>query len=344
MFLENLKSNPAAEITAICSRTKDRVQELAGKFHIPNMYTDYQELIRHQDLDAIVIATPDDLHYEMTMAALDYDHHILCEKPMAMNVQDAMEMYQKAEPKGIKHMVLFTWRWQPHFRYLKQLVDEGAIGRVTHAHFYFLGDFGLAPEYRWRADGKRSNGAVSDRGAHLIDFARYYVGDIVKVNAHLATHVEIPGRDDKSIVPANDSASVQLQFKNGAQGVLMASSVAHRGDREIEMGVRLYGDNGTLEAEQVFSGPEAGAMLNGVLRGKELFQEIDISQSFYGRLEKDDLFGIYSKLSVGPRLFVDAIHADQPMEPNFYDGLIVQEVIDAAIQSDRTQSWVDIEQ
>ena len=108
------------------------------------------------------------------------------------------------------------------------------------------------------------------------------------------------------------------------------------------MGVRLYGDSGTLEAELVFSGPEAGAVLKGVLRGQDQFTEIEIPQDFYGGLDKDDLFGIYSKQSVGPRLFVDAILADLPVEPNFHDGLKVQEVINAAIESSRIGGWVEL--
>ena len=97
----------------------------------------------------------------------------------------------------VKHMILFTWRWQPHFRYLKQLVDDGYLGRCYHADFRFLGGFGRQSEYSWRYDSHRSNGVVSDLGAHMIDFARWYIGDVAKVSAHLATFVDRPGADGR---------------------------------------------------------------------------------------------------------------------------------------------------
>ena len=122
MHLPNLKSHPRAELAAICGRNRERAEEMARKYEIPRVFTDYRELIEEGDLDAVVVATPDDLHHPMTMAALDAGLHVLCEKPMALNAGQAGEMYDKAEAAGVKHMVFFTYRWWPSYRYLKQLV------------------------------------------------------------------------------------------------------------------------------------------------------------------------------------------------------------------------------
>ena len=86
-------------------------------------------MIEKGDLHAIEIITPDDLHYPMTMDALDAGLHVLCEKPLALNAAQAKEMYEKAEAAGVVHMTFFTYRWLPHYRYLKELVDEGYVGR-----------------------------------------------------------------------------------------------------------------------------------------------------------------------------------------------------------------------
>jgi len=134
MFLSSFKSHSSAEILAICGRNRNRAEEMAKKYDIPQVFTDYRTLLEQDNLDAVVVATPDDLHFPMTMDALDAGLHVLCEKPMALNAQHAREMYDKAEAVGVKHMVLFTWRWQPHFRYLKQLVDDGYIGRCYQAN------------------------------------------------------------------------------------------------------------------------------------------------------------------------------------------------------------------
>ncbi len=342
MFLTGFKSHPLADLTAICGRNRDRAQELAEKHRIPNVYTDYRDLLDAGVLDAVVVATPDDLHYQMTMDALDLNLHVLCEKPLALTARHARKMYEKAEVQGVKHMVLFTWRWQPHFRYLKQLVDEGHIGQSYQADFYFLGGFGIEPVYFWRGDGQRSNGVVSDLGAHMIDFARWYVGEIVSVSAQLDTFVVRSGMDDRPLVPVNDSASILLQFESGAQGVIRVSSVANRGDRSVDMGVRLCGDSGTLEVDQIFWGPEAGVRVYGVRRGEERFSEIEIPAEYFENIDKKDWFDPYYKQPAGPRLFVDAILENKPVEPNFYDGLKVQEVIDSVLESNRTREWVNV--
>ena len=128
MHLPNLESHPLAELAAICGRHHIRTEEMAHKYDIPLVFTDYREMIEKGDLDAVVVATPDDLHYQMTMAALDARLHVLCEKPLALNSGRARQMYEKAEAVGVKHMVFFTYRWWPFYRYFKQLVEEGYIG------------------------------------------------------------------------------------------------------------------------------------------------------------------------------------------------------------------------
>ncbi|MCE7986279.1 MAG: gfo/Idh/MocA family oxidoreductase [Caldilinea sp. CFX5] len=185
VHLPNLKSHPQAHLAAICGRNAGRTQEMADKYNIPAIYTDYREMITQAQLDAVVIATPDDLHYAMTMAALDAGLHVICEKPLAMNATEARAMTEKAEAVGIKHMVFFTARWMPHYRYLHQLVSEGYIGRPYLFQIRYLGGFGRKGLYRWRFDAQRSNGMLGDLGSHMIDLAHWLVGDITRVSGKL---------------------------------------------------------------------------------------------------------------------------------------------------------------
>jgi predicted dehydrogenase len=150
--LPRLKSHPRARIAAICGRGRARAEEMAAKYDIPLVFTDYREMIEKGDLDAVVVATPEDLHYPMTMDALDAGLHVLCEKPMALNAGHAREMYHKAEEKGVKHMVCFTWRWVPCFRYLKQLVDQGYTGRADDLLLRYVSGHGRGGRYRRRVD------------------------------------------------------------------------------------------------------------------------------------------------------------------------------------------------
>ena len=129
MHLPSLKSHPQAELVAICGRNREHTEEMAKKYGIPVVFTDYREMIEKVDLQALVIAAPDDQHYPIAMNALDAGLHVVCEKPIALNSKRARDMCEKAEAAGVKHMIYFTGRWMTHYRYLKQLIDEGYIGR-----------------------------------------------------------------------------------------------------------------------------------------------------------------------------------------------------------------------
>ena len=193
MFLPSLKSHPQAEVAAICGRNPQRTEEMALKYAIPKSFADYRRMIREGDLQALVVATPDDLHYPIVLSALEAGLHVLCEKPLASTAAQAEEMVRAAEAAGVKHMVLFTWRWMPHFQHLHDLVAGGYIGRWYEAHFDYRSGYARAPEYAWRFDRRRANGCLGDLGSHMIDFARWTVGEIVKVSAIWPPSSTAPG-------------------------------------------------------------------------------------------------------------------------------------------------------
>ena len=333
MHLPSLRSDSRAEIAAICGRNPDRARQLAQKYEVPRIFTDYREMIEGGNLEAVVVACPEDLHYPIIMKALEKGLHVVCEKPLALNSKQAREMYEKAEAGGVKHMVFFTNRWVPHYRYLKELLDEGFIGRRYHCHIHrFVGSG--RELLGWRFDPHRSNGILGDLGSHSIDLARWFFGKITTVSASLATFA--PGMESE--VPlssrANNSAVLSVQFENGAQGILHASGAAHVGDRGQEWQVFLHGEAGTLKARLTF----AGGGIEGIRASQQEYRELPIPDSIWGQADRNQPFiaqrrEVFTTQAVGDRLFIDAIVEDRPVFPNFYDGLIVQEVMDAAIES-----------
>lgn len=343
MYLPSLQSHSQAEIAAICGRNRERAEEMASKYAIPQVFTDYQELIDKSGVQALIVATPDDLHHPITMAALDAGLHVLCEKPMALNAQHAREMYEKAEELGIKHMVLFTARWLPHFRYVKELIDDGYIGRCFHCHIRYLGGHGRQAEYFWRADRRRSLGILGDLGSHMIDRVRWYVGEISRISAHLSTFIQRPGAGGETLDPANDSALLTLEFENGAQGTIHVSAVAHVGERGLHQQVALYGESGTLEVDYSF----AGLKIRGARHDEDQMQILSTPTSFLEGVNPespllDQAMQVFTEQPAGSRLFIDAILNDQPVSPNFHDGLKVQEIMDAAIEADQRGCWVRV--
>ncbi len=332
-------SHPGATTAAICGRNRSRAEEMAQKYDIPTVYTDYREMIEKGDLRAVVIATPDDLHYPMTMHALDVGLHVMCEKPLALNVGQAQEMYQKAEAVGVKHMVFFTYRWLPHYRYLKQLVDGGYLGRLFHCDISWQFGYGRGGSYTWRFDRGRANGILGDLGSHVIDFVRWYGGDIASVNAHLATFVERPGPEGQPLDPANDSAMLTLAFENGAQGLIHVSAVTHVGHSRVD--ISLAGDSGTLEG--TFS--LFGAELRGARQGQGGLETLTVPADLCGGVmpaDFADVTRLFCEHPIGDRLFIDTILEDRRPSPSFYDGLKAQEVIGAAIESHESGHWVSL--
>jgi predicted dehydrogenase len=191
MHLPSLASHADARITAICGRRRDRAEALAAAWNIGAAYTDYRDLLGHDGLRAVVVAAPDDLHHEIAMAALDRGLHVLCEKPLANNAAHSGAMAAAADAAGVKHMVLFTWRFMPEYRQLRALIDEGRIGRVRQMTAHFIAGYALEPGYQWRFDGRRANGVLGDLGSHLIDLYRFLVGEVASVAADLRQAVEV---------------------------------------------------------------------------------------------------------------------------------------------------------
>jgi predicted dehydrogenase len=340
MHFLSLRSHPQAELVAICGRNRERAEEMAAKYYVSKVFTDYKAMIHQGGLDAIIVAAPDDLHYEITMQALAAGLHVLCEKPLALTAQQAQEMYEEAEKVKVKHMVMFTYRWLPFFRYVHDLLDQGYIGRCYHGELRYLMGHGRNKEYRWRFDQKRANGTLADMGSHMIDLARWLVGDISRVNAKLSSFVDHQGADGVKIDPANDSAFLLAEFANSAQGMIHASSVTYGADRSMLQQVYLYGDAGSLEIDITYRGANVRALIRAAREGDEAFHTLDVPASYWGEVNPSEPFDVFTRQPVGTRSFIDAILSNSPVTPSFYDGYKAQQVIQAAMDSHRSGNWV----
>lgn len=336
LLLPALQSHPHAQVVAICGRNQERAEQLAANHQIPQVFADYRAMIQGADLDGLVIAAPDDLHHAIALEALDAGLHVFCEKPLAMNAQQAQEMAAAAEAAGVIHMVNFTYRWMPFFQHVHDLIGQGIVGRVYHGEFRYLSDYGRSPEYGWRFDRTRANGVLGDLGSHVIDLARWLLGDIRAVQAQLGVFVPREGVDGQAIDPANDSALLLVEFANGAHGFIQASAVASMADRGWQQHVNLYGEDGSLEINVPFWGAEAGAVLRVARSSDEQFQVLETPDSYWGEVAPSDPFGIFTQHAAGCRLFVDAVAENRAASPTFHDGCKVQQVIDAALESHRS--------
>jgi predicted dehydrogenase len=336
--LKNLASHPAVELAAIAGRDAGKATAVAERWGIPRVFGSHEELLAAGLIDAIVIVAPDELHAPIAVAAAARGIHVLCEKPLATNAAEARAMADAVAAAGVVNMSFFAMRTSVHHRYLKALVDDGFVGRVSSARFHLEHGFFRGADYQWRFDSRRGTGALGDLGSYVFDHARWLIGDITEIAVDLATHVDRPAPDGEPYPAANDSAVGMLRFAEGAHATFSTSVVAHQAEGKQTNTILLNGSAGTLELVHTF----AGARLRGARGSDETFQDIDIPAEFWGDVDPTEPGTAGQHHSVGDRAFIDAILRSDRVRPDFVDGWHVQQVIDAAFVAADTGTWARV--
>jgi len=168
-------------LVAICGRQLDGVKRAAERYGYERYYTDWRDVIRDPDVELVDIGLPNAVHHGPAIAAADAGKPVLCEKPLATTVQDAVAMTDAVAKAQVKTMVGFNYRFVPALRLAKDLIARGAIGKVLHYHAVYLQEWIMDPAFPrvWRLDRTMAGaGALGDLGSHLIDLARFLVGEI----------------------------------------------------------------------------------------------------------------------------------------------------------------------
>lgn len=218
------------------------------------------------------------------------------------------------------------------------------MGRLYHAQFHFMAGNGRNPAYAWRFDPQRASGVLGDYGSHMIDLARYLVGDIARVNARLTTNAPRNDPDGRPLYGACDAATLLIKFLYGGQGTIELSAVARTHDPALEHAVVLHGEAGSLTASfGLFTAPPKVQLA----AGDNGFQEFVIPDEYRLGLDPAQPVGpqmgaLFSQAGMGSRSFIDAILAGQNVAPSFYDGWLAQRVIDAALASQEGSKWVEV--
>ena len=347
MYLPALTKHPLADVRGVVGGARpEHTREFAARWGIPGAYDMLDDLFAAEPLDALVILSPNVYHFPYAIAAIERGLHVLCEKPLAMTSRQARQLTEAAESAGVTTMTPFTYRFMPVTRYLKELVDEGYIGRPYHLNMRYYANYGRSGEYIWRFNLDQAGaGASGDLGSHWVYLARWFYGEIAAVTAVFGHAVPRAPRPDGVPFPAaEDSAMILLQFENGATGSLHVSSVAHEatplGQRHQ---MELHGSDGTLYAVNDWDRVQR---VDGCRADEPAMHELPIPDRLFGTARRDtvvntykDTFREHDNMARG---FVTAIATGTPASPDFRDGLAVQRVVDAAGRSAREGRRVTI--
>ena len=346
MYMPALTRHPNAAVRAIVGRDLDHTREFAEQWNVPNAYSGLEDLLSNETVDAIIIASPNKQHYAIAMTAIGHGLHVLCEKPLAMNYTEAIRMKEAADRAGVKTMVSFTYRFMPTARYLKELIEQGYIGKPYHLNMRYYTGYARDGKYMWRFDlGESGSGVVGDLGTHWLYLADWFYGEIKAVSAMLGYHVRRDARPDgKPYELADDSAVILLEFENGARGVLHVSSVAYE---ETPFGqthhMEFHGSGGTLHS---FTDWDKTQSVSGARNGEGRIHDLPIPDHIWGTARRDIVHHTYKDVfrdhDFMARGFVSAIANDTSVEPSFRDGARIQRYLQAALLSAQEGRRVEV--
>jgi len=342
-------SHSGAELAALCARSEDKLKAAGEQFGIQRLFTDYEQLLSAEDIDAVTISTTHNAHYEIAKAALQAGKHVFCEKPLAVNSTQSGELAGLAQDKGVKTMVAFTNRWVPEAIHAKQLLAEGFCGETFHYNVCQLASYGRpGGNWMWRAVPELAGGGVLfDLGCHNIDMALWLNGPIRSVCATLKnTSPQRQKGDELLPTTADDTDAFIAQYESGTQGIFHISWTS-TGDRVMRH--EIAGREGLLVLNlyhDVWQNRLAGCKA-GEADARPLVPPDEIQSTIpravaseQERQAAHEAFLLRYPSLV--RAFIECILQDTEPTPSFADGHETQKVMDAILQSDRERRWVDV--
>ncbi|NOZ20320.1 MAG: Gfo/Idh/MocA family oxidoreductase [Planctomycetes bacterium] len=257
-----------SEVVAISSRDKSKAEECAKELGIPKAYGSYDEVLHDPDVDAVIAPLPNALHCEWAVKAAEAGKHILCEKPLAVTVEEAQQMIDAAKANHVLLMEAFMYRFHPQHTFVKKKLASGAVGdiKIVRAEFsYFLGDW----ETNIRASGEMRGGGLMDVGCYAVNALRFLMGDEpVSVQAY--------HRFDETHGVDGTFVGI-LKFPGGRMGIL-CSGMEEFGRNRYE----IIGTEGMIDVPRAFTGGSRGATVT-VVSGKdsqtETFEDINQYQA-----------------------------------------------------------------
>ncbi len=339
-----LRIIPGVDIVGLCDADPTLLAQRGEEWEVGAQYGDVERMLSEVKPDAVVVATPNCEHKALVLGALGAGCHVLCEKPLELDVAETVEMYRAAERLGRRHMTAFTYRFVPGMRYLASLVREGALGEIYHARLQRLQDW---PDHSlgWRQyRAMAGSGQLADMALHRIDLAHDLLGPITSVSGSMRNLI----RRDRT----KDGAVCEPQDVDDWVAFLA----------EFESGVTAVFESGRLSKGRGPGGEHDVCELNGS-EASAAYQLHTPHQILFARrgeaFEMRDVPDAFLKMEGSPRdaregdpyvsfrydqafEFVSAIREERACRPSFKEGVQAQAVCDAVIESSVGRRWVDV--
>ena len=340
-------------LKAICARDADRAKRFAGNWGYEGVESDWRKLVERKDIDLIDIASPNDTHHEIAIAAAQAGKIVMCEKPLGRNAKEAEAMVAAVESAGVANTVWYNYRRVPAVTMLKQLLDEGRLGRIFHYRAKFLQDWTISEELPqggeglWRLDVKvAGSGVTGDLLAHCIDTALWLNGSITEVTAMTETFIKerkhnLTGKVEP--VGIDDASAVLTRFENGSLAMFEATRYArgHKALYTLEINgehASAFWDLHDLHRIQYLDHRDEGRV-----RGWRNIHVTDGDQPYMKRWWVPGLQIGYEHTFIHQFAdFVEALGQGKGVAPSFRDALQTDYVTDAILASATSGQWVKV--
>ncbi len=235
---EAIKKNEKANLLCVCDIIEERATEYKDKYGAEAHFTDYRKMLEYSGLDVVNICTPSGMHAEMGIAAAKAGKHVIVEKPMALSLKDADDLIEACDENGVKLAVCFQNRFNPPVQKLRRALEEGRFGKLTHASatvrwFRPQDYYDQAP---WRGTRAMDGGCLMNQSIHNIDLLQWMMGPVESVFGYTATNLRK--------IECEDVGVAVLKFKNGALGVIEASTTIY--PENLEETLNIFGEKGTV--------------------------------------------------------------------------------------------------
>ncbi len=337
-------------LKAACARDAGKLKAFAEQWGYESTETDWRKLVARKDIDVIDIASPNDTHLEIALAAASAGKMVMCEKPLGRNAGESSQMVDAVEKAKVANMVWYNYRRVPAVTLAKQLIDEGKLGKIFHYRAKFLQDWTISANLPqggqglWRLDvGVAGSGVTGDLLAHCIDTAMWLNGGIAKVSGMTETFIKermhtITGKTEK--VGIDDASLFLARFDNGSLASFEATRYArgHKALYTLEINgehASIAWDLHDLHRLQYFDHRDEGKT-----RGWRSVHITDGDHPYMGKWWVPGLQIGYEHTFIHQVAdFLEGVGSGKPASPTFRDALATDLVTDAVLKSARTGQW-----
>jgi predicted dehydrogenase len=347
------KSEHQPVLKALCARNLEKAKPFADNWGYESVESDWRELLKRDDIDAVDICTPNNLHKEIAVEAAKAGKMILCEKPLAMNAVEGEEMCLAVEKAGVANMVWYNYRRVPAVTLAKQILDSGKLGRIFHYRANFLQDWTINADVpqggaaTWRLDVEAAgSGVTGDLLAHCIDTAIWLNGSIRDVTAMTETFVKERVHAEtgkKQPVGIDDACAFLCHFENGSLGLFESTRYA-RGHKALYT-LEINGEHASMRWDlhdlhrlQYFDHSD-----ESIVRGWRSVHVSDGDQPYMGNWWVPGLqIGYEHSFTHQVADFLKSLDTGEPAHPTFRDALETQKVCDAVLSSAKDHQWTNV--